>query len=265
MIPFDVVYRRPDSVEEAVAAWRLLPETSLWYAGGTEIVTGARGGTYQAEALIDIKGLPECRETGLRREAGRDLLYFGAGLSLNEIVEVGHWPLLAKAARRVADHTTRNRLTLGGNVAGRLPWREALLPFLAAGGSAWLAAPSAAGGVERRQVPLAELHAKRLVFRPGEFLLGLSVPAEVADFPSYCERVTSGPEVDYPIIALCALASPGGRRFALSGYQDYPVLVETDSPSVASFPAARSDLRASGEYRAALLEGSLARAMEALR
>ena len=265
MMPFDIVYRRPDSVEEAIAAWRLLPEGSLWYAGGTEIVTGARGGSYHAEALIDIKGLPECREAGLRSVGGRDLLYFGAGLSLNEIVEGGLWPLLAKAASRIADHTTRNRLSLGGNVAGRLPWREALLPFLAAGGSAWLAGPSAEGGVERRQVPIGELHAKRLLLRPGEFLLGLSVPAGVADLPSYYERATSGPEVDYPILAMCAVSSPGGRRFALSGYNDFPVLAETDSPSAASFPKARSDLRASGDYREALLEGCLARAMEALR
>ncbi len=264
MIPFDIIYRRPDRVEEAIAAWRLLPETSLWYAGGTEIVTGARGGSYRAEALIDIKGLPECGESGPRRLAGRDHLYFGAGLSLNEVVEGGLWPLLAAAARRVADHTTRNRLTLGGNVAGRLPWREAILPFLAAGGSAWLAGPSADGGVERRQAPLAELHAKRLALRPGEFLLGLSVPAEVAEYRSYYERATSGPEVDYPILSLCAVASPAGRRFALSGYQDHPVLVETDSPSVDSFPAPRSDLRASGDYRAAFLEGVLARAKEAL-
>jgi len=262
MIPFDIVYRRPESVEEAVSAWRGDPENSLYYAGGTEIVTGARTGTYRLGILVDIKRLPECREIGARG----DRLYYGAGFSLNEIVEDGSFPLLSAAARRVADHTVRNRITLGGNVAGRLPYREALLPFLAADGAAHLAGPDRSGGVGRRTVPIRELQAKRLVLGPGEFIVGLSIPAEAALLPFFHDRATAGPEIDYPIFSLSVVAFPGGVSAAISGYLDWPVRIGVKSgvPSVDSFPAPRGDARASREYRFELLRASLARAEEAL-
>lgn len=267
MIPFDVVYRRPETIDEAVAAWLSFPEASAYYSGGTEIVTGSRNGTYGASALIDVKLLPECRCRDARRIAGRDVLYFGAGLFLNEIVEDGSFPLLSSTAAKIADHSVRNRITLGGNVSGRLPYREALLPFLAANGTAHLAGPSPAGGVARREAPVRELHAKRLLLGPGEFLLGLSVDAEAADLPFYRDRATSGAEIDYPILALCATARSGRFAFALSGYLDAPAWLETVGapPRTRDFPEPRTDARASGLYRAELLGLGLARAAEALK
>jgi CO/xanthine dehydrogenase FAD-binding subunit len=264
VIPFDFVYRRPETVEEAIGAWRSLPASSLYYSGGTEIVTGARGGSYSAGALIDIKRLPECRQRDSRTVAGARALYFGAGLTLSELAEDSSFPLLAAAARRVADRSVRNRITLGGNVAGRLPFREALLPFLAAGGTAHLAGP-APEGIELRQVPLRELHAKRLLFRPGELLLGLSVEAESAALPFFHDRATSGAAVDYPILALCALARAGRISVAVSGLLDAPAWAEGEAPGTETFAEPRSDARASREYRASLLAQSLSRAREALR
>ena len=270
MIPFDIVYRRPETVEEAVAAWRAQPGASIYYSGGTEILTGARTGTYDFGAVIDVKRLPECRSRDSRLVSGREALYFGAGLYLNEIVEDASFPLLASSARGIADHSVRNRITLGGNVAGRLPYREALLPFLAAGGTAHLAGPSleggATGGVNRREVPVRELHAKRLFLRPGEFLLGLSVDAEAAGLPFYHDRATSGAEVDYPILALCAVARSGRYAVALSGYLDAPAWLESEgTPLPKDFPEPRSDARASRPYRAELLGLSLSRVAEALK
>jgi CO/xanthine dehydrogenase FAD-binding subunit len=313
MIPFEIVYRRPQTIDEAVAAWLSLPEGSVFYSGGTEIVTGSRTGTYRPEAIIDVKGLPECRARGLRdsqREGqragtGYQALYFGSALSLNELVLDPSFPLLSVAVRKIADHSVRNRITLGGNVAGRLPYREALLPFLAADGVAHLAGPapsgvgrdssgggsspgdsgpvagsSAAGSIKtgggssaagsiiaRRDVPLRELHAKRLQLRPGEFLLGLSIDRATAGLPFFHDRATAGAEVDYPILALCAIARAGRVSVALSGYLDYPVWVEAEGgpPSPDAFPPPRSDARASGEYRAELLRLGLARAAEALK
>ena len=271
MIPFDIVYRRPETVEEAVAAWRAQPGASIYYSGGTEILTGYRTGTYDAGAVIDVKRLPECSSRDTRRIAGHEALYFGAGLSLNEVVEDASFPLLAASARRIADHSVRNRITLGGNVAGRLPYREALLPFLAAGGTAHLAGPSLeggpAGGVDRRELPVRELHAKRLLLRPGEFLLGLSVEAAAAGLPFYHDRATSGTEVDYPILALCAVARSGRYAVALSGYLDAPAWLESEGtpPLPKDFPEPRSDARASRPYRAELLRLSLSRVEDALK
>ncbi len=186
---------------------------------------------------------------------------------MNEVAEEGGFPLLSAAARKIADRSVRNRITLGGNVAGRLPFREALLPFLAAAGAlAHLATPVAGGSFERREVPLRELHAKRLMLGPGELLVGLSVSREAASAVHFHERATSGAAVDYPILALCATKLDGTIGVAVSGAFDYPVWADSSSgpASAARFPAARNDQRASGEYRAELLRSALRRAEEAL-
>lgn len=262
MIPFDIVYFRPDSLEEAVEAWRAAPEGSLYYSGGTEIVTGCRSGTYRPAAVIDLKRIPELRSHG----AVGARLFFGAALSLNEAAEAGGFPLLSAAAKKIADRTVRNRITLGGNVAGRLPFREALLPFLAADGRAHLAGPAAGGGVERRELPVRELHSKRLQLRPGEFLVGLSVDGEAAAAACAHERSTAGASVDYPILALCAVAMKGLVSVAVSGVHDYPLWADSSAGPLAveSLPTPKNDHRASAEYRAELLRAALSRVQEAL-
>lgn len=262
MIPFDIVYLCPDTLEEAVEACRNGIPTTLYYAGGTEIVTGCRNGTYRPAAVVDLKRIPELRRLG---EGGAGL-FFGAALSLNEIAETGSFPLLSATARKVADRSVRNRITLGGNAAGRLPFREALLPFLAAGALAHLATPAAGRGFERREVPLRELHAKRLRLSPGELLVGLSVSREAAASAHFHERATSGASVDYPILALCAMRMGDVIGVAVSGAFDYPVWADSSSDPIADapFPAAKNDQRASGEYRTELLRSALRRAQEVL-
>ena len=64
-------------------------------------------------------------------ERGRQLR-FGACLTLNEAAGAGAIPAAGGGVCGVADHTVRNSITLGGNIAGRLPYREAVLPFLLA-------------------------------------------------------------------------------------------------------------------------------------
>lgn len=258
MIPFDLEYLRPESLEEALAAWSEKPVTSLYYAGGTDIVPGCRKGEYRPERLIDLKALPELRAMG---EGGAGL-YFGAALSLTELAGQTLFPLLAGAARGVADRTVRNRLTLGGNVVGRLPWREALLPFLAADGLAHLAYRDEEGILRRRELPLRKLQEKRLRLAAGEILLGMSVTKEAAAAPSHRERIEGGSRVDYPLVALCALYRSGSMAVAVSGSFDYPVWMEggAEELRVESFPRLRSDTRGSAEYRAALLADALSRA-----
>jgi xanthine dehydrogenase molybdenum-binding subunit len=262
MIAFDLDYLRPESLAEALEAWKARSADALYYAGGTEIHTGARSGSYKPGLLIDLKGIPELSAMG-RGGAG---LFFGATLSLSELVDQAAFPLLAETARGVADRTVRNRLTLGGNAAGRLPWREALLPFLAADGVAHLAAPGEAGVPALRDIRLRDLHAKRLALGKGELLLGLSVSREAALAPHHRVRCEAGARVDYPLVSLCAVARGGTLSVAVSGAFDHPAWASGESASVtaSSFPRFRSDQRGSAEYRAALFDAALTRAKEVL-
>jgi len=262
MIPFDLVYLRPDSVEEAIRAWSGRSDGVIYYSGGTEIVTGCRTGSYRPAVLIDLKSIPEL----CRVESRDNAVFFGACLSLTRAAESNLFPMLTRAIRGIADRSVRNRITLGGNLAGKLPYREALLPFLVADATAHLVFPSPGGGAERRELPVRQLHAKRLQLRPGEILAGLSVPREAAQAPYFHARFTAGASVDYPVLTLCARRAGTLLSLGVSGAQDYPVWIESAPKDVQTeaFPPRRRDHRASAEYRGALLASTLAQAKEAL-
>jgi len=264
VIPFDFDYCKAETVEEALNAYVEFAESGkspLYYAGGTEIVTFCRRGQITPDAVIDIKSIPECR--AMDKKEG--MAVFGSALTLSEIADSKTFPLLEVICRGIADRTVRNRLTLGGNVCGRLPYREAVLPFLLCDGEALVA-----GKNSTRQVPLKTIFDKRLKLAPGELLLQLDVPVEALEFPYSLVRKTDGSKVAYPIVTAAGVKAEDGVRVALSGAFGYPVLAGV--PGNASFagllePFAGSffsDVLASSDYRRFLTELSLSLVLEEL-
>lgn len=272
MIPFDFDYCKAETIEEAIKAYTEFKESGkapLYYGGGTEIVTLCRRGQISPGALIDIKSIPECRVLGV--EEGRAV--FGSALSLSEIVDSKAFPLLACTCRGIADRTVRNRLTLGGNVCGRLPYREAILPFLLCEGEALIAEEKST-----RWVPLKAIFDKRLKLAPGELLVQMAVPKEALELPYSVVRKTKGGHIAYPIVSAAGVKAKGAIRIALSGAFAYPALlgstssfeegvgatgpfVELIEPFAASFI---SDVWASSDYRRSLAELSVAQIFEEL-
>ncbi|HUX20673.1 MAG TPA: FAD binding domain-containing protein, partial [Spirochaetia bacterium] len=231
----------------------------LYYGGGTEIVTLARERKVSPGAVIDIKGVPECREL----RTGGSSLIFGAGLSLNAVIVSEAFPLMSRVARGIADHTVRNRLSLGGNIAGQLPYRETVLPLLLAGATLHLAAPGA-----RRELPIGELFSKRLKLETGELVVQVEVASSLAGLPWRHLRREKGTRTDYPIVSLSAMKLEGKIRMAVSGLCNFPFrsseiedVINDKGVSVESriakaltlVPGAvRDDQRASAEYRSHL-------------
>lgn len=217
MIPMDFSYWRPETAEEAVAVHQQLSDDGqhpVYYAGGTEIVTRARLGQLAPGAVIDVKAIPEARHVG--RDGGR--WHCGAALSLAELIHEGSWPLLARVAERVADHTTRTHITLGGNLAGAIPYREAALPF-------WLtdADVTTAGPKGRRTTRFHDRFDGTLTLVPGELVLTLSIPDGVLQQPSYAQKANRLDYVDYPLVTIAALRDGAGQvHVALSGLKPEP-------------------------------------------
>lgn len=278
MICEDIVYLRPDTAEEAVSAWldraaRGKPDGVRYLAGGTEIVTGARKMAGTPRVLIDIKGIPEARAL-LRGERG---LFLGAALSLNEAADGLGFPLLAATVRNVADRSVRNRLSLGGNVAGALPYREAALPLLLADASVVSMVPGERpdSAPRRRERALRDAFDKRLRLEPGELVLGFSIPAEGISLPWARFRHTRTGPVDYPLVTACFVSRGGAARgkgggsirVAFTGLHPYPVAFdspETAEAAIVAEGAVRSDQRASAGYRLALALDMLRRGEEEL-
>ena len=218
MIPFRFEYYRPDSLEEAGDLFnRLLGENKhpLIYGGGTEILTKARLLQVRPDALIDIKTIPECR----RFEPSDDWLTFGAALTLEEICQANPWPLLSVAAGRVADHSTRCKITLGGHLAGTIMYREAALPFMLFPEHAEISIYGVRG---LRRVAFPAVFDGELHLASGEFAVDLRVPRSIAGLPASSVKKTRIDWVDYPLFTVTMARTPTGIRSAFSGVGSAP-------------------------------------------
>ncbi|SIQ60550.1 CO or xanthine dehydrogenase, FAD-binding subunit [Alkalispirochaeta americana] len=257
MIPFDVTFLRPDSVEEVAQALQEARRTgarAAYFGGGTEIVTLARENKLRAEILLDYKTLSQARrEPGgssfsqaqaQAQAQAQERLAWGSALRLNEVSDGGACLLLAMCCNGVADRTVRNSITLGGNICGMLPYREAVLPFLLLQGE--LESLAEPGSLTWSSVE--ERFSKRLKLEEGELALSFSLEsALVAGLESdgvihlenapgrvtalargdrggwFYERRTTGGPVDYPLSTLVLVQLDGRYRLALTGVFGYPL------------------------------------------
>lgn len=274
MIAAEITYLRPATAEEAVDAWNR-HEGARYLAGGTEITASARRtAAYDLSAIIDLKRIPEV----LRLETANGILHLGAALTLSDIAERGGFPLLSATLRGIADHTVRNRLTLGGNLAGMLPYREAALPMLLADAAVLTIAPGKNNApAARKEHKLREIFDKRLILAPGELVLSFSIPVATTQLPwSHHRKTRTGP-VDYPLVTTAMVREKNMLRLVLAGAHPYPVRSDAVDvilskeglagiPRVLSaFGLLRADSRASADYRIALLKNMLHASLEELK
>lgn len=218
MITLDFEYYAPSSIAQALNAYQALLEkgrSPVYYAGGAEIITMARAGRLATGAVIDIKAIPECRAYALT--GGQ--LTMGAAVTAGQACEANAFPLLTAVARRIADHTCRNRITIGGGICGGLPYREMALPFLLGDGVAIIAGP---GGTRREAV--RQMLAGGASLAPGDLLVQLVVDEPVLSLPySTIRRVHhSGDSGGYPLVSVAALKRPDGVKVAASGVCAFP-------------------------------------------
>ncbi|WIK98800.1 FAD binding domain-containing protein (plasmid) [Bacillus bombysepticus] len=216
MIPSDFEYYRPHSITEALQLYSKLyqeEKNPLYYGGGTEIITLGRFGNLNTYSIIDIKEIPECNVLGRTPHH----MVLGAALTLTRVSESNVFPLLSKTASRVADHTARNKITLGGNIAGEICYREAVLPFLLADSTFGIV-----GIKGMRYVSIHSLFIERLRLNKGEFLLQVLTDIEYIGLPFYSVKKRKLEKVDYPVITLAALKKGNEIRMAFSGLCAFP-------------------------------------------
>ncbi len=216
MIPFDFEYYRPDSIEEAVNVFERLDNEQkqpIYLGGGSEIITLGRLNQLQTQAVIDLKRIPECK--ALQLEEG--VLVLGAGLSLTEVAEANHFPLLTESAGRVADHTARCTITLGGNICSNLMYREAVLAFLVADSQAVIA-----GKQGIRRVVFSDIYNKRLHLHRGEFLVQIATDTKLLTLPHRGVKKTKDSRINYPLVSCAFLKCDGRLRLAVTGLCAFP-------------------------------------------
>lgn len=216
MISFDFQYYKPDSLDEAVDVYTNLDQSRIkpiFYGGGSEVISLARANQLEFGAVIDLKGIMECTVLGTEQNQ----LILGAAVPLTEICENINFRFLTDALKMVADHTTRNRITLGGNLCSTLPYKECILPLLVCNARVLIAGP---GG--SRVAHIDQIFDQTVKLKKGEFLVQITVDKEYDDLPYQNVKKTRSGGLDYPIVAVSAMKKEGSIRVAFSGIAPYP-------------------------------------------
>lgn len=274
MISFDFEYYKPTTVEEAVRLFHQADSRGkqpLYYSGGTEIISLARLNQLRTGAVIDMKGIPECNVMQIRQEQ----LVIGAAITLTALTEANLFPLLSETVRDVADHTNRNKITIGGNLCGKFFYREALLPFLLADSQVVLA-----GERGFRMVSIHQIFNGEPRLEKGELLVQILTDKRYLDFPFVTVKKTKQERIDYPLVRISALKTKEGNRVAFSGISAIPfrtleieeVLNEVTLPleervenAIHIWPAPiLSDILGSAAYRKFVLRNTLSDTIQAL-
>lgn len=216
MISLDFEYYKPDSLDEAVKLYLKLSKSGkspLYYSGGTEIITMASRHDISTKAVIDIKGIPECNV--YEKRDGQ--LVIGAAITLTRISDNEVIPFLSKTSNFPADHTSRNSITVGGNICGKIMYKEAVLGHLIANSNAIIYGESG-----KRVVPINMAFNKRLHLEKGELLFQLTTDMGYSNLPYICIKKTKQEKIDYPLISMAALKKGNNIQMAFSGVCAYP-------------------------------------------
>jgi CO/xanthine dehydrogenase FAD-binding subunit len=258
-------YLRPESLEQLLTLMRLHGSGARLLNGGTDLLVRMRKGTEPPRAVIDLKRVAELRDD-IRETNG--VIRIGARAVMTDLISNSvvrqHCPALVEAAMVVGSIQIRNRATLAGNVCNASPAADTAPPLLAYGTGLNLVSDTG-----RRHMPLDEFFAGpgRTVLATGEIVESIDVPLPAVGTGSAFERLTRRHGVDLAIVSVCCVVSgTGDVRFAFGAVGPRPFVVASrvDAPLDDMLARARpiSDLRASDEYRAAMLRVLAQRALQ---
>ena len=186
-------FSQPPSLGAALDA--LAGEDALPIAGGTALVPRLRRREVAPRLLVNVSRLPELR--GVRAEGGGAAI--GAATTLSEVARSPEVravaPLLADLCAGARSPQIRNAATLGGCLLSGPDFAEPALALLAL--DARVTLRSRAG---EREVAIADLLADGAGLRPGELIVGVSLPPSAdARFGLY--RVARREAIEPPLVA----------------------------------------------------------------
>ena len=216
MISFDFSYDQPTSIEEAMNRFQALrsqQKTVAYYAGGTEFISRARRDEIHVDAVIDLKQIPECNM--LKRDQSQIII--GATRTLTDIANTNYFPLLSEVILQIATQTERNKITIGGNLASHLPYREALLPFLLVDAQVLIAGRN---GTKTWQ--MIDIFEKGTQLEEEEFIVQIIMNQKYSKYPYFSCKQTKQSSINYPLVSLAALKIDHHIRIACSGICHFP-------------------------------------------
>jgi 4-hydroxybenzoyl-CoA reductase subunit beta len=238
---------RPRDIESAITA-REQESSSLFLAGGTDLLVNLRLGLGRPKLLIDLSTIDALREKSL----GTSGMRIGACTSLMELTAMPairqRYRALAEAAEAVASPTTRSIATLGGNLCLQTRcvyynqsewWRRSNNYCLKHEGDVCHVAPQgqrchaafsgdiapalmvldaeaeiAGGNIQRRRVKLADFYREdgraHLALEANEILVRVHLPSDPPP-SSYAKARVRG-AIDFPLAGVAVALAVDEKR-----------------------------------------------------
>jgi len=164
---FNVDYKRPQNLSEALAFLsENAPDTTI-LAGGTDVMVDMRAGDLNPHYLLDVGRLAELRQI----EIDDGTLTIGAAVTITEIrkseIIRRHAPALRIAADKFASRQVRNIATIGGNVAHCSPCGDTIPPLLIHDAAAAVVSPAGQRNVSIEEMASGPYHC---TLRPNELI-----------------------------------------------------------------------------------------------
>jgi carbon-monoxide dehydrogenase medium subunit len=275
MLPREVAYARPGTIDEAV---RLLGahDGARALAGGQTLVSVMKQRAAAPEVLVDLADLAELRTVAV--SADSSALEIGAMMTYRELVRspeiAAGRPILAEAARTIADVQVQNRGTIGGNVCVADPTNH-FPPILSALGATFtIRGPEGTRTVDADEFFVGVYWT---AVGEGELLTHITVPLLQPGTGDALEGITMGVHGTY-IVNVAATVGNGSVRVAmgcvsavperahaveeqLRGVELTPENVAAAVEGLGATIDPPSDVHASADYRRALIEVSARRAL----
>ena len=259
-------YVRPGSVDKVVSLLGAYGSDARLLAGGTDLLVRYRLGHVRPAIVIDLKkadGLsPDITEVGSSLRVGACVVM--ADLIADERIR-RHFPALVEAARVVGSVQIRHRATLAGNICNASPAADTAPALLAYGAGVNVMGPA---GV--RSVPVADFFTGpgKTVLARDELVASIDLPVPQLPVGAAFGRLTRRRGVDLATLNVCCLVTRTGQtRIALGAVAPRPLLIqETPGDEMVDRVVAQtspiSDVRASREYRAAMLPVFIRRTLQ---
>jgi len=273
-------YRHATSLLQGMTLLAESPEARA-LAGGTDLLVDLRERRQQARLLVDISQLAELR--GIDAADGEVRL--GGGVTVGELLAsplvAAALPALHRAARAFADFLTRNKATLGGNLANASPGADLVVPLLALDARVVLAAPA---GERTLALDAFVLGPRRTALGAGELVRAVLVPRAEGRQSFHKLGLKRGGPIAVVSVATRVRLDAGGRvtgaAVALGAVAPRPVRAVEAEASLLGAPltpdriaraadlaaaAARpiDDVRGSRAYRQAMVRALVARDLAA--
>jgi len=267
-------YLEPKSLGEAVALSAKFKNEAKLLAGGTDLIAALKSGRARPKYLINLKKIKGLDRIRFNRKEG---LRVGALVTWAEILFSApisqFYPLLREAASVIGCPQIRNMGTIGGNICHASPAADSAPAFMAYGAKCQI---TKRGG--DRVIPVEEVFAgvQKTSLKPGEILTAFHLPPPDLRLRGCYLKFSSRKAMDLPIVGVGVLvrAEDGAFqdvRIALGAVAATPIRAKKAEKFLSGKPvreewicraaeeAAKeskpiSDLRASAEYRRALVQ-----------